>query len=303
MQIPTSTLLTEYLKHTKDKTAENRALGIQRMDHYYTFLLTEANNYVIERTKYSKLKADQRSYLLPPDYIKMKRVRVKIGGVWYRLTPDISLDNWADVTAYDTVTASIPDEFNVINEQGNMHIELTDIPNLDSDTVNFEIIYEGYQDPLLFPDDVVAGKVTVEQGSANIAGNDSTAWTEAMIGRSIKIEDGKFFYEIAGVGSAHALSLVNYFQETDQEDVDYVIAEVPRLPHEFHKTPLWGAIAEYYLPNNAKKSADYEARYARELLMLQNKYKSKTKGRVTPGKRVGGGIGRVPRNYPRSNIG
>lgn len=303
MQIPTSVLLTEYLKHTKDKTSENRSLGIDRIGHYYTFLLGQANNYVVERTKYSKLKANQRSFLLPYDYIKMKRVRVKIGETWYKLIPNISLDNWAEVTAYDTITSSIPSEYNVINEQGRAHIELADIPNLDSSTLNFEIVYEGYQDPLLFPDDYATGTVDLVQGQANVSGSDTTNWTESMEGRFLKISGGKTFYEIANVGSSHALSLVNYFQEQDVTGANYIIVEVPRLPHEFHKTPLWGAVMEYYLPNNSAKSKDYERMYARELLLLQNKYKSKTTGRVFPGRRVGGYGGSVPRNYPLRKIG
>ncbi len=303
MQIPTSQLLRDYLKHTKDKTPENIALGKERMDHYYTFLLSQANNYVVERTKYSKLKADQRSFLLPPDYIKMKRVRVKISGTWYRLTPNISMDNWADVTAQDDVTTSIPAEWNVINEQGNMHIELAAIPSLDSNTRNFEIVYEGYQDPLLFPNDYIVGTASLLQGESDVSGSELTAWTEAMEGRFLKVTSGKFWYEIATVGAAHALSLVNYFQEQNTANSGYTIAEIPRLPHEYHKTPLWGAVWEYYLPNNAKKASEYETLYARETSMLQNKYKSKTKGRVTPGRRVGSGNGGVPRNYPLRNIG
>lgn len=301
MQTKTSTLLEEYLIHTRDKSDANVLKGKERMDYYYTFLLSEANNYVVERTKYGRLKANQRSFLLPPDYIKMKRVRVKINNKWYKLTPTISLDNWADATEMDT-TSSIPIEWTVINEQGNMHIELSDIPNADSATLNFEIIYEGYQDPLFFPEDYVTGTVTIDQGSASVAG-DETVFTEDMAGRFLKVTGGKNWYEIKAVAAEGVATLVNYFQEADVEDVGFIIAELPRLPMEYHKTPLWGAVSEYYKPNNAKKSAEYEGWYARDLLLLQNKYKSKTKGRVTPGKRVGGGTGRVPRNYPNGAIG
>lgn len=303
MQIPTSTLVRDYRTHTKDKTDQNIALGKERMDHYYTLLLAEANNYVVERTKYSKLKATQRSFLLPPDYIKMKRVRVKISSTWYRLTPRINLDQWADETSRDDITTTIPAEWNVINEQGNMHIELTDVPALDSNVINFEIIYEGYQDPLLFPDDYAIGTASLTQGDAAVTGSSDTAWTEAMEGRFLKVTNGKNWYEIASVASLHSLNLVNYFQERDIATSGYIIAEIPRLPHEFHKTPVWGAVAEYYKPSNTIKSKDFDSWYARDLLLLQSKYKSKTKGRVTPGRRIGGSLGGVPRNYPLKRIG
>lgn len=303
MQVPTSQLVSDYILHTKNKTVENIALGKQRMDNHYTFLLSEANNYVVERTKYGKLKANQRSFLLPQDYIKMKRVRVKINSIWYKLTPSISLDKWADVTESDDITTTIPTEWTVINEQGNMHIELSDIPNADSDTRNLEIVYEGYQDPLLFPGAYAVGTISLEQERSTVTGSTDTAWTDAMVGRFLLPTGGKSWYEIADVGSAHVLSLVNYFQEATISNVTYTIDEIPRLPHEFHRTPLWGAVYEYYLPTNATKARDYQSLYTRDLLLIQNKYKSKTKGRVTPGRIVGGYSGSVPRNYPLRRIG
>lgn len=300
MQIPTSTLLNDYLIHTRDNSPENIARGKERMDHYYTLLLTESNNFVIERTKYSKLKADQRAFLLPPDYIKMKRVRVRIGGIWYRVDPVLNLDRWADETSQE-ITTSIPINYTLINEQGRMHIELTDIPNADSNVVNFEIIYEGTQDPLYFPTDIVNGTASFVQGNPDVAGVDTT-WTEDIIGRFIKVTNGKSWYEIASVGSILSLSLVNYFQEVNVSSANYIIAEVPRLPHEYHRTPLWGAVAEYYKPNNANKSADYEKWYARDVILIQNKYQNKTKGSVTPGVRIGSRVSGVPRNYPRAPL-
>lgn len=301
MQVPTSKLLSEYLLHTKDSTASNIALGKERMDYHYTYLLGEADNYIVERTKYSKLKADQRSFLLPPDYIKMKRVRVKIGGQWYLVTPTNNLDKWAYATELET-TASIPVQWTVINEQGNMHIELSEIPNADSNVVNFEIVYEGYQDPLLFPDDYTTGTVSINQGQATVSASADVSFTDNMVSRFLKVTGGKFWYDIADVGTARTLSLVNYFQEADVNNTTYIIAECPRLPHEFHRTPLWGAVMEYYQPGNAKKAKDYEAWYARDIALLKNRYTSKTKGRVTPGIRVGIDPYYVPRNYPTSAL-
>lgn len=301
MQVPTSILLSEYLLHTKDSTAANIVLGKQRMDFHYTFILAESDNYVVERTKYSKLKADQRSFLLPPDYIKMKRVRVKISSKWYLVTPSLNLDKWAWSTELET-TSSIPVEWTVINEQGNMHIELSDIPNADSDVVNFEIVYEGYQDPLLFPDDYITGTVSINQGSSSVSASDGVSFTDAMVGRFLKVTGGKNWYDIGAIGTARTLSLVNYFQEPDVTNIGYIIAECPRLPHEYHRTPLWGAVSEYYLPNNSQKAKDYEKLYARDVLLLKNRYSSKTKGRVSPGIRVGGGYPSVPRNYPNTAL-
>lgn len=301
MQTPTSSLAREYVLHTKDNSAANIAVGKERMAYYYTFLLEQSDNYVIERTKYSKLKANQRSFLLPSDYIKMKRVRVKIANVWYRVDPEINLDKWADDTMLD-ITSSIPTRYNIINEQGQLHIELTDIPNLDATSNNFEIMYEGYQDPLYFPDDITIGLVSLTQGSSRASGSEETTWTSDLAGRFLKVTNGKTFYEIGSVGAQRSISLVNYFQEADIANTTYVIAELPRLPHAYHKTPLWGAVQEYYLPNNEEKAKTYGQIYTRDLLLLQSKFKNKTKGFVTPGIQVRSTANSLPRNYPTSSL-
>ncbi len=301
--IKTSSLLSEYQRFTRDTTAANQAVGKERMNHYYLFLLSEANNYITEKTKYGDAKDGQRSYLLYPDYIKMKTVRVKIANIWYPLEIVWSLEKWHERTSQTGASAegSIPTHCIVINDQGNLHLELDPVPDANG-TDNIEIIYEGYQDPLTFPTDYVTGTISLTQGAAGVSGAGSS-WTSSLEGRFLQPTGGKYWYEVKSVIGVTSLSLVNYFQEASLSGVAYAIAELPRLPSEFHYTPLWGAVMDYYAPNNLVKSKEFEAKYARELLMLQDKYKSKTTGRVTPGRLVGSRVPYVPRNYPKSAIG
>ncbi len=301
--VKSSDLLSQYKKLTKDDSSENNTAGQERLNYYYAFLLSEANNYIVERTKYGNLKDGQRSYLLPPDYYKIKTVRVKINNNWYPVTEVWGLEKWHYKTQKTGASAegTIAREFIVINEQGNVHLELDPVPDTDL-TDALEIVYEGYQDRLTFPTDHSAGTITATKGSPTIEGAGSPAWTSNMAGRFLRPTNGKFWYDIKTITDADTLVLVNMFQEANIAGSNYEIAELLRLPPEFHKTPLWGSVMEYYSVGNEAKSRQFERMYTRDLLLLQNKYQSKTKGRVMRGKPVGRNLSPVPFNYPNSAI-
>lgn len=303
--IKTSTMVDEYKVFTRDATAENVATGKIRMNHHYAFLLSEANNYVVEKTKIGNLKDGQRSYLFAPDYYKIKTVRVLIDNQWHPVELIWSLEKWHQYTMRTGASAegSIPERAIVINEQGNLHLELDPIPNADVANA-LEIVYEGYQDSLYFPDDYTTGTIAINNAAAGVTGS-GTTWTSSMVGRFLQPSGGKFWYDIKSFVSTTSIALVNYFQEASISGSAYTIAELPRLPVEFHYTPIYAAVADYYRPNNAEKAKQFDQLYARDLIMLQNKYKSKTKGRVQPGRRIGTGsiFPRVPWNYPNQLIG
>lgn len=299
LQVKTSTLNSEYLKLTKDESTANQSDGQMRMQHFYTFLLSQAENYTLEKTKYADLKATQRSYLMFPDYQRMKNIRVKDGDTWYPLKEVTSLDMWNDLIQYDR-TSNIVEHYIIRNESGQLYVEFDPIPNTDVDD-GIEFVYEGYHEPLKWPAVYDTGTITVTQGSATVTGS-GTTFTSAMVGRFIKVD--KWWYEIKAVDSTTELRLVNYYQEASGSGQAYEIAELLRLPPEFSYTPLYGALEEYWRPKNSQLADSYATKYARELLILQKKYKSKSTGSVIPGTRVGDrDLGRVPRNYPTSAIG
>ncbi len=297
---PTSAqLLSQYLTHTKDSSDENSTRGKEMIQYYYSFLLSEANNYVIERTSTGSLISGQRSYFMPQDTIKPKNVRIKQGDVWYPLIEVKSIDQWHQMIGFE-YTSNIPTHYMFFNEQGNLYIELDPIPSVTV-SEGFEIVYEGQQSPLVFPADYVTGTVTIALGAYELVGS-GTTFTSSMVGQSFNPTNGKFWYDIKKFTDTTHIDLVNNFQEVSISGSGFTIGEVLRLPMEFDKTPLWGACAEYYKPTDAKKSGEYEAWYARDLLLLQDKYKSKSKGHVTQGRPVGVNRSYVPRNYPTSAL-
>lgn len=295
----TAALLSEYLLHTKDSTAANQTRGKVLIQYFYSFLLSEANNYAVERTKIGPLIADQRSYLLMPDYIKMKNARVKSGGIWYPLIEVKSVEKWHQMVGYE-YTSNIPTHFIVLNEQGNLHIELDPKPSTTA-SESFEMVYEGYQNPLTFPADYTTGTVTINLGEYELVGS-GTTFTNAMEGLSFNPTNGKFWYDLKTFTDTTHMDMVQNFQEESIAGSTFTIGEILRLPQEFDFTPLWGSVATYYKPTDGRKSKEFEQWYARDLLILQDKYKSKSKGGVTQGRPVGVRRSVVPRNYPTSAL-
>lgn len=300
--IPTSTLLSDYLRHTQDASANNKTNGQNAINHYYQFLYAQADNYVDERTKYTDLSIGQRSYLLPPDYFKIKRVRVKVSNIWYPLRRITNLDEWAELTFRD-ISGPIPYAYTVINEQGNMHIEIDLLPTTNL-PASLEIVYEGYLNRLQFPDIYATGHVGVNLGSMTIAGT-GTSFTTAgnLVGQFIRPTGGRFWYEINAVQSDTQLQLVSVFQEPTITSSTYQIAELSRLPREFDYTPVWAAIADYWAITNIQHGNTYLQKYTQELQFLESKYRSKTTGSVTPGTPIAPKEPSWPRNYPRTRIG
>ena len=301
--IPTSFLVAEYGRFTRDTSATNLAVGKERMKHHYANILRDTNNYVAEKTKYTRTTASQRSYLLPPDVIKPKSVRIKVGSTWHPLTEVWGLDEWfmRTATAYSTTT---PTHYHLFNEQGNLHIELDGIPSVtiaaDEDP-NIELICQATQDPLYFPDDYTTGTVTIEQGSSTVTLATGT-FTEAMVGRFIQPTGGKYWYEIRDIYSSSVAFLVNYFQEPDVTASTFTISEMQRTPEDFHMTPLWGAVHEYWMLSDAEKAKQFERLHVRDTILIEKKYQNKTKGNVIPGIAIGNSLPGVPLNYPKTPL-
>lgn len=292
-----SQLLTEYTTACRDSSAQNIANGKIKMNYYYNQLLAETDNYTMEKTRYFNLKANQRGYLLMPDYMRIKSIRVYIAPVWYPLDEEAGLDKWQDRIAV-SYTQTIPTKFHIFNESGNMHFELDPIPALDVAN-GIEVVYEGYQDPLYFPTDASL-PVGVTNASAQITS--SAQFSAAMVGMFLQVTNGKYFYDINSYTDASHMALVNYFQETTNASAAVTIGEAPRLPIEYHLSPVWPAVADYYLPVNWRKQQDYLIKYNTDLASMKKKYQNKSKGQVTPGTPVSVHSSSVPRNYPKAAL-
>lgn len=298
---PTATLLAEYKRFTKDSSSANETIGKDRIQHIYNQLAEQVGNQIVEKTKYGDLKDGQRSYLLPPDYImgSLKDIRVKVSSQWYPVDTTENNDLWHMYATNSTDEANIPKLARVMNNDGQLYLELDPIPDTDL-TDALEIVFDGYLDPLSFPNIYATGTISVSNGGTTITGS-GTTFTSSMARRFIKPTGAKYWYEIKTFNSTTGLTLVNNYQEATVSGVTFQIAELLRLPTGLHYAPVYGAAEIYYRPTNGKKADEYSSMYAREMEMGANK-RSKTKGGVMVGKPVGVVDYRVPRNYPKQNL-
>ena len=300
---PTSIeVLGKYKRDTKDSTANNVIVGKQMINNYYIYLLGQCNNYIAEHTKYSILKDGQRSYLLPKNYIKMKTVSVKQGDQWFPVMEEVSVKKWKDKTV-TLREGPRPYEYIILNERGQIHVELDPVPDADGNplTPNLELIFEGYQDRLVFPEHYTTGTVAINQGSSSFTITGATL-TSAMVGRSIRPTDGKYWYEIKEVLSAESGTLTQVFQEASVSGAGYIIAEVLRLPPEYGFSPSYAATRDHWRTKNASLAKEFDQAYGRDLIIMQGQYKAKSTGAVIPGRPVSYTAGSVPRNYPVNGI-
>lgn len=299
--ITTNEMLDEYEQLTRDSGSTNTTRGKRLLKHHYNFCLAACASHLIERTRYGNITASTDTLLLPRNYMigGLKSARVLDGTSWEPLGIITSLDMWHALT--ERAATGTPTHCTVINEQGNVHLELYPTP-ATSVTDGLEIVYDGYHPPLLFPTDYTAGTVSISAGGTAVTGS-GTTFTAAMVNRFIKPTDSNYWYEIKTYSSTTSLTLLNAYDETIASGSSYTIAEVSRLPQEFVMSPVYGAVADYYRPTNGEKAKEYDVLYARDLQLMQMRFQSKTKGRVSRGRPVGRIDHRIPRNYPREAIG
>lgn len=299
--LTTNEMLEEYLDKTRDSSSANSIKGKRLLAHHYNFCLAACASHLIERTRYGDIDAAEPTRLLPKDYMTggIKTARYLDGTTWVPLEIINSLDRWQQITAY--ASSGKPTHATVVNEQGNVHIELFPTP-IVSVTGGLEIVYDGYHPPLVFPADYSTGTVSITAGGTAVTGS-GTTFTQGMQNRFIKPTDSQYWYEIKTFTDTTHLTLLNAYDEYAASGATFTIAELSRLPQEFVYAPINGATAEYYRPTNGEKSKEFDELYVRDLTLMRERFQSKTKGRVMVGERVGTRHYRTPRNYPTGAIG
>lgn len=118
-------------------------------------------------------------------------------------------------------------------------------------------------------DDYSTGTVTVNKGSATVAGS-GTSFTSAMIGRFINLNG--YWYEISGFTSSTSITLLKPFQESSLTSVSFTVGELPRLPEHFQEALTYEATAFAYRKREQLDMArEYESLW-RNALREMTKY-------------------------------
>ena len=231
---------------TKDYTTESQTKFKLLMNMGYKEILAEFRRNQTVSTKTASTVADQRSYMMPPDFLMPKKVRAKVGSTWYPINIIDSEEEFDDISSQDrTSTRPSSAYFRFRFGVGGTEMLLDPIPS--ASTTTLEISYEA-TDKDLSQTAHTTGTITVTQGSATVEGASSPAWVASMAGRYLQVTDATgdgLWYRIASVTDSDTLVLENYYAGSTQSAQNYKIAEAFGLPEEMQVLPAYYAIWNY----------------------------------------------------------
>lgn len=231
---------------TKDYTTETQTKFKLLMNMGYKEILAEFRRNQTVSTKTASTVADQRSYMMPPEFLMPKKVRAKVGSTWYPVQIIDSEEEFDDISSQDrTSTRPTAAYFRFRFGVGGTEMLLDPIPSGTSTTL--EISYEA-TDKDLSQAAVTTGTIVVTQGDATITADSGTPFIDAMVGRYLQVTDATgdgLWYRIASITSTSALELENYYAGSTQSGQNYKIAEAFALPEEMQVLPAYYAIWNY----------------------------------------------------------
>lgn len=230
---------------TKDYTDATETKFKLLMNMGYKEILAEFRRNQTVSTKTALTVADQRSYMMPPEFLMPKKVRAKVGSTWYPVTIIDSEEEFDSIASQDR-TSNRPSSayFRFRFGVGGTEMLLDPIPS--GITTTIEISYEA-TDRDLSQDKYTTGTLALTQGDSTVTGTGTTFIT-AMEGRYLKVSgatgDG-LWYRVQSRASNTSLELENYYAGASVTGVSFEIAEAFALPEEMQVLPAYYAIWNY----------------------------------------------------------
>lgn len=245
----------------------------------YHRLNAAMGRYFTRRAKVANIEDGVQYYQLPPDCIRVIRVRAKqtSGDNKYPLRQIRSEVEWDAINTTNQSGTWATYFF----QRGSDEIGLWPIPS-DDITAGLEISYEP-RDRDLSQDDYTAGTITATNGSTTITGS-GTAFTQAMIGRVLKVTDGSdgYWYRISGYTSPTSLTLEEPYVGLSGAGMTYRIGETFMFPAEYHDAPIHYALSEFFdgPRNNPDRAAYHFKKWELALNEAREKYASSSSSMV-----------------------
>lgn len=229
-------------------------------------------------SKFTSMVANQQFYQFPEDALRMSKVKVLSGTRWYNCEEIASESAWIQMNVSGQ-TSSIPTYFFV---KGFDEVGLYPIPS-GAVTSGIELVYEP-KSTLLTQDDYTTGTLTVTNNSQTVVGV-GTAFTQAMIGRWLNINDGTDgnWYKVSGFTSVTSISVENYYQGLSGSvaNGNWRVGEVMKIPEEFQEAPVDYAMYRHFLrKNSVQKANEFKSLYEAASESAQDLYGSTTGNQV-----------------------
>lgn len=228
-----------------------------------------------KRYKTASLTANRQYYQFSMDVLRISKVRVLHGTIWY--TPELitSEAEWDEKNAF-VVSGNYPTHYYI---RGFNEVGLWPIPSATLASA-LEISYEP-QHVMLTQADYTTGTLTVSNGAIAIT-HSATGFTPQMVGRWMQVTDGTDgnWYRIASYTSTSQLNLENYYQGISGAGRTFHIGEVMQIPQGYHDAPVYYAVERFYMTQNDQRTAPvFHARFEDKLKSAKETYGRSTSQR------------------------
>lgn len=234
------------------------------------------NRYFTRRAKSTDIVEGQQYYQLPPDCIRVIKVRARQTSSSNRY-PVRQIRNEMDWDALNT-TNQTGNWATYFFQRGSDEIGLFPTPS-DDITNGLEISYET-RDRNLSQSDYSTGTVAITNGSVVVTGT-STVFTQSMVGRVLRIGDDGYTYKISGYTSPTSITLEEPYIGLSDSGKNYKIGESFIFPEEYHDAPVDYALSRFFeMRNNAERAAYHLKRFEMALNDAKERYASSSSSLV-----------------------
>jgi hypothetical protein len=241
-----------YSDFIKNEESSVLDLGDIVMNSHERMLLSKKPYWFEINEFIGKTVADQQLYNLPYNCRKLLTLTITVGTTQYTPKEITSFDQWNRINFSTSVNSDSPTYYFVYRNKVGIY------PTPSTDDFNIKFVYEERFKDLSIPDYITGSITTATNGDKTIVGT-GTTWTNQMIGRKIRIDDGNstgsgdgYWYKIASVTSTTELELEVEYQGIDISSgtASYNIGQVSLLPEEYELMPVYHAAMVYWSTEN-----------------------------------------------------
>lgn len=273
----------EYGVDTKNSSSTNLSYGDLKANNIYREICSLKDWPFLERVRTLTTTASTQFTNLPYDCSIVRSIAVTPTGQTTKYTPDLAPSRkfWDDLNMTQT-TSDIPEYYYVTDGQ----VGLWPIPASTGNTIT---VSQKTAVLDLNRADYTAGTiVSITSGSTTVTGS-GTSWTNAMVGRYIKITntdatnqgDGRW-YEISSVTSTTVLEIERKYggNTITAGSAGYIIGQMPLLPEDYQYLPWAYAAGVYWAKEVDERGGVFSSMYETGLSNLIKAYSTSTTGMV-----------------------
>ena len=286
-------LVQDYSSEAATFLARNINIGQKLLE-------TELGSFYTEETIARTTTANNGTYDMPADHIRLVFAYVTVSNTQYNLEEVYDEEYWQYLKA-STLTTYDDAATHIIVRRDTFEIW----PGASTAGNTVTLRYEAGGQDLQYDDHTAGTVLTLTTATDDVVGTD-TAWTSAMEGRYLKVDADGVWYKIYDVLTATTLTLDRDYQGSSiaAGTSAYTIGQLPRTPGSTHHIPAYYAAMNYY---NGFKQNEIRGRYFKSLYDADMKMAKETYSKRYASKYMIGGYKQRRRrtyssNYPPQNM-